>query len=242
MKIKKEIEVDLNDYRVLCETRKNLIDENPELFKNYFSLVHLTINILLKYQPISKEKIGSSIEYVYRKRIVENIIQTIDMINFKDLDSAAKCYRSIIEAHFKYILECERIKIYNKNTSEGVFEATEELKELKSKVSSHKIGKLTRFVLTYFPGEEDYILLNEKYSDLSSIVHISSDIDGPLNISQLDYIRTPKEIKLYMKDFIYILEIVIKDIIRYKESIYNSKVITRENFLLLEKLIGGLKK
>src|SRR5699024_4133849 len=115
MKIKSEIEADLNEYLVLCNNRKKLIDENLDFFRNDFSLVHIIINILLKYKTISKEKIWSTTEYKYRKRIVENLIQTIDMINFKDIDSAAKCYRSIIEAHFKYILECERINVYNKN-------------------------------------------------------------------------------------------------------------------------------
>lgn len=235
MKTKYNIYEDLKSYKSFVKNRKLVSDEFPDLFANYFSIIYISINVMMK---VNKYKTVSKNESVFRRKLVESLLKTIDLINIKHFKDADKCFRSLIEAYFKYSLEVKRHQIYIDNKSKGIFKANEEMIKLKSVSTSQKIGKLTSFTKSYlqgeFPGIEN---LYNFYGDLSGSVHISMEYTEPIYLLQYENIKC-KEIYENINKYKEILFIIIMDVIEKLEDIYNTKIINREDYAYLKKLFS----
>ncbi|MEY8603518.1 hypothetical protein AALK46_07310 [Staphylococcus nepalensis] len=236
MKIKENINRDLNSYKSFVKNRRLVADELPNLYTNYFSIVYIAINVMLK---VDKYKNVSKNENIFRRKLVENLLKTVDLINLKHFKDTDKCFRSIIEAYFKYSLEVKRYQIYVENKSEGIYKASEEMIKLNSVATSQKIGKLTSFTKSYFKDEFPSIeTLYDFYGELSGSVHISVDYTEPLYLLQYEEIQYA-EIDANMDKYKQILNIIIMDIIAKLEDIYNTKVINREDYVYLKQLFNN---
>ncbi|WP_437272720.1 hypothetical protein ACSSAF_06770 [Staphylococcus succinus] len=235
MKIKKDILYDFENYREHLKQRKLLIDEMPNVYENYFSIIYIAINILLK---VDKYKTISKNEKIFRTKIVENLVKSIDLINIKYMRDTDKLFRSLIEAFFKLMLESERIKIFNKNKSEGIYSATDEMITLKKVATQNKTGRLTSYTKEYFGKSFPQVeKLYEYYSELSGSVHVSDQYTEPLYLikyNELEILDICENIHKY----ITILDIVLDKLILMLEELYNTKVISRENYIYLKQLLN----
>lgn len=230
-----EIITDLKKYENFIHERKWLIFDYPEVFKNYFSIIHISVNILLK---VEKYKTESNNEKLLRRRIVENMIKTVDLINLKHFKDVDKCYRSILEAFFKFSLECERISIHKSNIKKGIYVATPKLKELKSMSNTQKIGRLTSYWREHFKDSFDKTDdLYNMYSILSESVHISYDKDAPLDIKKYEDISS-SEILDEIDKYIGILNIISLKCLEILEGLYKTKLMTTEEQIYFEKLLN----
>ncbi|HAL08897.1 MAG TPA: hypothetical protein DCO67_02895 [Staphylococcus sp.] len=234
MKTKKDILEDLQIYKNHLKQRKLLIDEMPNEYENYFSIIYISINVLLR---VEKYEIISKNEKTFRNKIVENLVKTIDLVNLKYIKDTDKAYRSLIEAFFKLMLEVERVKVHNENKSKGIFDATDELRDLKSISTTQKVSKLTSYTQKYFKNEyPDVVKLNEFYSELSGSVHISDQYKEPLYLLKYDDIDLA-DINENLNKYKLILNIIFDILIPILEKVYNTSVISRENHIYFKKLL-----
>ncbi|MEB6229022.1 hypothetical protein [Staphylococcus xylosus] len=236
MKIKDNINKDLETYKSYAKNRELVIDELPGLYKNYFSIIYISINVLMK---VNKFNHISKNETLFRIKLVENLLKTVDLINIKHFKDTDKCFRSVIEAYFKYILEVKRHQIFIENKKRGIFKVDDDMKKLKSVSTSQKIGRLTSFTRNYFKDEfPDIEILYAFYGDLSGSVHISETYTEPLYLLQYEEIQF-SEITKNISKYKQILHIIIMNIIDKLEEIYKTMVISREDFAYLQKLFDN---
>ncbi|MDH9396402.1 hypothetical protein PYM76_01445 [Staphylococcus epidermidis] len=237
MTIKNNIKNDYNNYKKYIKQRELFINSESETFENYFSIIHIIIQILLrqnKYAPLKQSK---DYERVLRSKVVENLIKTIEFLNLKHIKDVDKCYRSIIEAFCKYCLEIERIEIYISNCKKGEFKATDLMKELKSISTSQKIGKLTSYTTNYFSKmDPNFNKLYQYYSEFSESVHVSVNYTEPTNLLQYNEIEV-KEIENNIKKYKEILKIIGPYFIEKIEKLYDTQIINREEDAYLRSLL-----
>lgn len=234
MKSKVSIEKDIKLYRNFISNRQYLYDSHYTLFDNYYSIVYLISNAFLK---VDKYKSVSINEMKFRRILIENLIRTIDLINLKHFYDVDKCYRSIIEAFFKYLLEIERYKEYEQLKKKNQFKATDRMKELKKISTSYKIGRLTSYTKSLFLMDKPEIkTLYDYYSMLSGSVHVEIRKDHNLEIANYEKV-SDEEIYNKLNTYLEILSCITGWMSECIESIYSTSIYIREDKIYLDKLL-----
>ncbi|MFH7820564.1 hypothetical protein [Neobacillus thermocopriae] len=143
-----------------------------------------------------------------------NLIISFDLANVNYISASKQILRSAIESFFRFSLAISRYIEYKKNKKNGVFSVTESLRSLKSMQDTHKVGRMTKFVLDYFertPVKSLYSDLYNLYSNLSSIVHVNTKDNFTPHKYLSDYIMLDEEaIQTHLAQ----LEMVINNIIQ----------------------------
>jgi len=179
---------------------------------------------VVPYKKINKK--NKTADFMNESKI--DLITGFDLLNINYLKASKKTLRSAIESFFRFSLEFERYAEYQRNRERKVYEATQTLKDLKSMVDTHKVGKMTRYTIGYFtqqPVHDLYCDLNKKYSELSSYVHVNSEnFFTPhaflSNYSELNKLEINDYLEFYkgvLLDFLLILyshEIFYPDILK----------------------------
>lgn len=178
--IQERILEDFEKFVVFSKSHKNIVDttDSKDVFKDLYTISYLLYNILnidVKELNCSSNEIKRYISY--SQELKQNLLNSIDLINFRHFKSAQKEYRTLIESAFRLLLLCTKISIYNKRKEVHIFSANQSLADIQSKMDTHKIGSFTNFMVTFFkewPISDDIIYLNKLYSAYSSILHTNT--------------------------------------------------------------------
>ncbi|WP_201714677.1 hypothetical protein [Rossellomorea arthrocnemi] len=162
-----------------------------------------------------------------------NLIISYDLTNINYINASKQILRSAIESFFRFSLAISRYIEYKENKKNRIFSVTESLRELKSMQDTHKVGRLTRFVLDYYectPVKSVYMNLYTLYSDFSSIVHVNTKDNF-----------TPHK---YLSDYILLDEDMIHVHLSHIEVVINSiiQVIFYFSFYLDDERVGIKKR
>lgn len=178
--IQKRILKDFKKFIAFSKSHKNIVDAttNEATFKDLYTISYLLYNIL----DIDVEKLNCSSNELkryrsYSQELKQNLLNSIDLVNFKHFTSAQKEYRSLIESAFRLLLFCTKVSIYNKRKEDHIFSVNQSLADIQSKMDTHKIGSFTNFMVTFFKGwpiADNIIHLNKLYSTYSSVLHTNT--------------------------------------------------------------------
>ncbi len=211
-------------------------EERATLFKSNFNseieelyvLLYLYTEVTIQYKKINRKY--KAFNFINENKI--DLMTSFDLLNINYIKSSKKTLRSTIESFFRFSLELARYHEYEKNKKMKIYKSTKTMKELKSMVDTHKVGKMTRYTLEFFqelPVYNIYCDLYNKYSYLSGYVHVNSIelftphsyLSNYLNFDE-EEIRTHltffKEVLL---DFILILyshDIIYTDIFNFEKN------------------------
>ncbi|WP_282035156.1 hypothetical protein [Metabacillus indicus] len=143
-----------------------------------------------------------------------NLIISYDLANVNYINASKQILRTAIESFFRLSLAISRYIEYKENKKKGIFSVTESLRDLKSMQDTHKVGRLTRFVIDYYEGtpvKSLFTNLYNLYSDFSSIVHVNTKDNFTPHKYLSDYIFVDKEV---IQAHLAHLEVVINSIIQ----------------------------
>lgn len=178
--IQKRIAEDFNKFIVFSNEHKNIVDvsDNKTVFKDLYTISYLLYNILdINLSDLSCSSNDIKRYKSYSQELKQNLLNSIDLINYKHFTSAQKEYRSLIESAFRLLLFCTKISIYKKRKENHLFFANQALTDIQSKLDTHKIGSFTSFMVTFFkewPISNDINRLNKLYSTYSSVLHTNT--------------------------------------------------------------------
>ncbi|QPQ35521.1 hypothetical protein [Lysinibacillus sp. JNUCC-52] len=141
------------------------------------------------------------------------MIISFDLANLNYINASKQILRSGIESLFRLSIGISRYIEYRENKKMGIYTATDSLKNLKSMQESHKVGKLTHFVIGYFsetPVNECMKQLFDLYSTLSGAVHVNDKDNFIPHKYLLDYNTANRE---HIEPHLINFEIVINNAI-----------------------------
>ncbi|MEB6086759.1 hypothetical protein MXF21_11600 [Enterococcus casseliflavus] len=211
------LESDYAEYINYTAHRTSIIDSGFESdIKDLYRLLYIFSSNIYIYRDIDKK----SFMWNYISETKNDLIISFDLLNINYMTASKRILRSAIESFFRFSLCFARFDEYSQNKKAGIFQATEVLKQLKSMSDTHKVGKMTFYVSEYFQStkiESQINKLYDKYSSLSSIVHVNSKTDfSPQRfLSQYasiieddvrENVRTYKEIMLLILLCLYYFE------------------------------------
>lgn len=168
------VESDYFDYIKYTENRTSLRTSGFESeIKELYELLYLFSSNIDIYQNLDKK----SFMWDYISETKNDLIISFDLLNVNYLTASKRILRSAIESFFRFSLCFSRFKEYSCNRANKIYNATDNLKELKSMTDTHKVGKMTNYTKNYFSNSKinkQVESLYNKYSSLSSSVHVNS--------------------------------------------------------------------
>ncbi|AWI12643.1 hypothetical protein CQJ30_11065 [Caldibacillus thermoamylovorans] len=221
IELKKEWERDFEAYELFLKER------------DYFTNTDLKSNFLKIYQKIflyttltrgicDLDKRSKIQQFFFECK--NNMIISYDLANLNYINASKQILRSCIESFFRLSLGISRYIEYRENKKKGIYTSTKNLKNLRSMQDSHKVGKLTNFVINYYSSEpinNNVKELYDLYSELSGAVHVNDKDNFTPHRYLLDYSKVNEEqIELLLTKFEVVVNNVI--IILYYFSFYLS--------------------
>ncbi|EAD0080785.1 hypothetical protein NB59_14800 [Listeria monocytogenes] len=166
-----------NDYKEYISYTENRTSVTNSGFENeikeLYELLYLFSSVIYVYKDLDTK----SNMWNFISETKNDLIICFDLLNINYHTASKKILRSSIESFFRFSLCLARYNEYKENKKNGIFHATDSLKQLKSMIDTHKVGKMTFFTLDYFSNTEinqKYTKLINSYSDLSGNVHVNS--------------------------------------------------------------------
>lgn len=210
IEIKKNWERDFDSYELFLTERGYFT--NTDL-RSYFTKIYQKIYLYTTLtNAICDLDKRSKIQHFFFE-CKNNMIISFDLANLNYINASKQILRSCIESLFRLSLGISRYIEYRENKKKGIYVATESLKNLKNMQDSHKVGKLTHFVIDYFsetPVNENMKQLYDLYSTLSGAVHVNDKDNFTPHKYLLDYnIANREHIEPHLINF----EIVINNVI-----------------------------
>lgn len=157
----------------------------------------------------------SNIESFYNE-CKNNLIISYDLANINYINASKQILRSAIEGFFRLSLAISKYIEYRENKKQRIYSATTTLKDLRRMQDTHKVGVLTRYVLSYYeetPVITQYKDLNKLYSNLSSIVHVNKTENFTPHRYLKDYIElNQEEIETHLLQLTEVLDNIIQSI------------------------------
>lgn len=167
-------ENDFKEYISYTEKRPHLNQSNLTMdLKNYYELLFIFSNVIYIFRDLDNK--SNMWDFICETK--NDLIICFDLLNMNYHTASKKILRSSIESFFRFSLSLARYEEYKENREQQIFSATDSLRNLKSMVATHKVGKMTTFTLEYFSETEvanSFVSLNRIYSSLSGNVHVNS--------------------------------------------------------------------
>lgn len=210
VEIKKKWEIDFDSYELFLSEREYFTNtELKSSFTRIYQKIYLYTTLTSAICDLDKR---SKIQQFFFE-CKNNMIISFDLANLNYINASKQILRSCIESLFRLSLGISRYIEYRENKKKGIYIATDSLKNLKSMQDSHKVGRLTHFVIGYFsetPVNECMKELYNLYSILSGAVHVNDKENFTPHKYLLDYnIANRGHIESHLINF----EIVINNVI-----------------------------
>ncbi|GEB75499.1 hypothetical protein LBR04_22380 [Levilactobacillus brevis] len=232
-----------NDFLKFCHssTERRLItsfsedDQIRQLFEQLYKLSFCLYNLFESDVTNSPNHAELNMYINFLRR---DLISTLDLLNLQHIDSSKKECRSIIESIIRISLFTEREAIYKNNIHNHIYHSTSELKELKSAVTTHKIGRLTTCAQNYFSDSiiSDCVSqLNQDYSSFSKLTHTNEKL-GSKTITTLNAVSniSPAVLQSSIMDIIRIIENSILCIYYVNVRLVNGQFLNRTHSKYIE--------
>lgn len=170
-------ERDFNQYLQFVSNRSLYTDSfNLDKLKSVYKKIFIYTTLSNKIESL---RTRGNLKYFYNE-CRNNLIISYDLLNFNYISSSKQILRSAIESYFRLSLALEQINYYDLRKKNGMYTVDDKLRDLKSLQDSHKVGKLTAFLVDYYRNSCVYKIfnrLNELYSNLSGNVHVNKQGD-----------------------------------------------------------------
>ncbi|WP_421383367.1 hypothetical protein ACOJQI_02880 [Bacillus salacetis] len=217
-------------------TNTDLRDELVKIYKKIFLYTTFT-------SPVTNLDKRSKVENFFNE-CKNNLIISYDLANVNYINASKQILRSAIESFFRLSLAISRYIEYKENKKQGLFSVTESLRELKSMQDTHKIGRLTRFVIDYYSGtpvEGLYCCLYELYSNFSSIVHVNTKENFTPHKYLSDYMKFNEDaIQSHLSQLEVVVDCIIQVIFYFSFNLIEEQVeIKKRDLLEFESMLNG---
>lgn len=235
-------DTDFSRYKEYVNNRVPLFDVDAieENIESIFKKLYLFTEFVEDFNGISLLDPEPN-KFIYETK--SNLILAFDLLNINYLNVAKLLFRSSIEQFYRFLLSITRIKEYENNISLKVFNSTDSLRDLRSAIDTHKIGKMTNYVKKRFESTPINTYINdlyEYYGHLSKYVHVNdSDIFSEKILLEDYNERDNQGILSFINIFSDLINLYLK-ILLYLYHTHNlivSSNLTKRKWLEIEYLI-----
>lgn len=240
MSVNSNVELDYRQYLDSIKERKYLSElEFKKSVENNFYLLHLFSEIVHKS---SEERRFSGKTKMYMKEAKASLIVSYDLGNMNYISASKQVLRSSIEVFFRFCLSISKDFEFEENKKAGIYHSTDSLKNLQSKIDTHKIGKMTYFAASFFSTTDissTVSSLNSLYSLFSSNVHVSSIEFMSPNLYLKEYTLVDGEkAEQYLRQYQDVLESFILIFYYFSLSMRFDSGLTKQDFIFIESIFS----